>query len=349
MLDGEVGCEARHVWESAWLAGQRERVAVTGQHTCIYRVVEVEGVGQAGTGPPTIVKLPIRATLKAGGEEVVWAGVVHTLEQGVGTSKSATGKKRYLVLTGGGNFTSAKVQKVSVFETLGGLALSKEVQEKVKGEWTSRDQGYKDGLLKAKVKSEAGGPDAALTQATAESKARVGKGKGKGNKSSIDVDAGDLLMGEMQELRAELSKGVGKEGSKVAKQRDEIRDLKGQHKADMLDLKTSFKEDTAELKKELQAAKDMAAQNAQKLLAAQNAIAGLEAEKKTLTQHVQQLQEVTDLKKSLDEGQVKLLEEKVAFYKEQVDLLKSQVDLLKSNVATTPRSSRSDNSQRSSE
>ena len=71
VLDGEVGCEARHVWESAWLAGQRERVAVTGQHTCIYRVVEVEGVGQAGTGPPTIVKLPIRATLKAGGEEVV--------------------------------------------------------------------------------------------------------------------------------------------------------------------------------------------------------------------------------------------------------------------------------------
>ena len=182
-----------------------------------------------------------------------------------------------------------------------------------------------------------------MTQATAESKARVGKGKGKGNKSSIDVDAGDL-MGEMQELRAvmELSKGVGKEGSKGSKQRDEIRDLKGQHKADMLDLKTSFKEDTAELKKELQAAKDMAAQNAQKLLAAQNAIAGLEAEKKTLTQHVQQLQEVTDLKKSLDEGQVKLLEEKVAFYKEQVDLLKS-------NVATTPRSSRSDNSQRSSE
>ena len=180
-----------------------------------------------------------------------------------------------------------------------------------------------------------------MTQATAESKARVGKGKGKGNKSSIDVDAGDLI-GEMQELRAELSKGVGKEGSKVSKQRDEIRDLKGQHKADLLDLKTSYKEDTAELKKELQAAKDMAAQNAQKLLAAQNAIAGLEAEKKTLTQHVQQLQEVTDLKKSLDEGQVKLLEEKVAFYKEQVDLLKS-------NVATTPRSSRSDNSQRSSE
>ena len=346
-----MGCEARHVWESAWLAGQRERVAVTGQHTCIYRVVEVEGVGQAGTGPPTIVKLPIRATLKAGGEEVVWAGVVHTLEQGVGTSKSATGKRRILVLFPGGNFTSSKVQRVSVFETIGGLALSKEVQEKVKGEWTSRDQGYKDGLLKAKVKSEAGGPDAALTQATAESKARVGKGKGKGNKSSIDVDAGDL-MGEMQELRAvmELSKGVGKEGSKGSKQRDEIRDLKGQHKADLLDLKTSYKEDTAELKKELQAAKDMAAQNAQKLLAAQNAIAGLEAEKKSLTQHVQQLQEVTDLKKSLDEEKVKLLEdgrklleEKVIFYKDQLETLKAN------NVATTPRSSRSDNSQRSSE
>ena len=221
----------------------------------------------------------------------------------------------------------------------------------MKGEWTSRDQGYKDGLLKAKVKSEAGGPDAALTQATAESKARVGKGKGKGNKSSIDVDAGDL-MGEMQELRAvmELSKGVGKEGSKGSKQRDAIRDLKGQHKANLLDVKTSYKEDTAELKKELQAAKDMAAQNAQKLLAAQNAIAGLEAEKKSLTQHVQQLQEVTDLKKSLDEEKVrlledgrKLLEEKVIFYKDQLEMLKAN------NVATTPRSSRSDNSQRSSE
>ena len=220
----------------------------------------------------------------------------------------------------------------------------------MKGEWTSRDQGYKDSLLKAKVKSEAGGPDAALTQATAESKARVGKGKGKGNKSSIDVDAGDLLMGEMQELRAELSKGVGKEGSKATKQRDEVRDLKGQHKADLLDLKTSFKQDAAALKMELQAAKDMAAQNAQKLLAAQNAIAGLEAEKKNLTQQVQQLQEVTDLKKSLDEEKVRLLEDGRKLLEEKVIFCKDQLETLKANnVATTPRSSRSDNSQRSSE
>ena len=151
-------------------------------------------------------------------------------------------------------------------------------------------------------------------------------------------------------MNRELSKVAGNEGSKATKHRDDLRDLKGQHKADLLDLKTSYKEDTAELKKELQAAKDMAAQNAQKLLAAQNAIAGLEAEKKNHTQQVQQLQEVTDLKKSLDEEKVKLLEdgrklleEKVIFYKDQLEMLKSN------NVATTPRSSRSDNSQRSSE
>ena len=58
VVGGEEQCDPLHVWESAWLAGQRERVAVTGQHTCIYRVAEVTGVGQAGTGPSLIVKLP---------------------------------------------------------------------------------------------------------------------------------------------------------------------------------------------------------------------------------------------------------------------------------------------------
>ena len=115
---------------------------------------------------------------------MVWAGLVHTLEGGQGTSKSAQGKKRYLVLTeaGAGIFTSSKVQKVSVFETIGGRALSNEVQDKVQREWTLRAQGWADGSVKQKVKSEAGGPDAGVTEATAGSKARVGKGKGKGNK-----------------------------------------------------------------------------------------------------------------------------------------------------------------------
>ena len=115
---------------------------------------------------------------------MVWAGVVHTLEGGQGTSKSAQGKKRYLVLTeaGAGIFTSSKVQKVSVFETIGGRALSNEVQDKVQREWTLRAQAFTDGTAKQKVKSEAGGPDAGVKEATAGSKARVGKGKGKGNK-----------------------------------------------------------------------------------------------------------------------------------------------------------------------
>ena len=72
VVGGEEQCSELFVWDCAFLVGQRERVAVTGQHTCIYRVVELSGVGQAGTGPTLVVKLPIRATRKQGGGK--WCG-----------------------------------------------------------------------------------------------------------------------------------------------------------------------------------------------------------------------------------------------------------------------------------
>ena len=276
-VGGEEQCQELSVWQSAFLEGQRDRVAVTGQHTCIYRVVELQGVGQAGTGPSVVVKLPIRATLKQGKGEVVWAGVVHTREGGQGTSKSTQGKKRPVALTeaGGGIFTSSKVQKVSVFETIGGRALSNEVQDKVQREWTHREQAHRDGTAKQKVKTEAAGPHAGDTEATAGSKARVGKGKGKGNKEwAIDVDTKEALLGALEEFTGGLSKEVSKEVSKVsaaAKQgsKDEAKALKVLHR-----------EEVAALKSELLAAQAVVADRDKQLLVAQNDIAQLQAGKK---------------------------------------------------------------------
>ena len=123
--------------------------------------------------------------------------------------------------------------------------------------------------------------------------------------------------------------------------RDEVRDLKAQHRVEV-----------AELKSELLAAQAVVADREKQLLVAQNDIAQLHAEKKIADQ-VEQLQEMTEMKNSLSAEKVKLLEERIqhlsnasATYQEQVVIYKDQIEALKAQNVTTPRSSFSDNSQR---